>query len=378
MAKNKRIYYAAQQVGIKADGDSGQFTAIHGVQSVSMTTNFNLNQVFELGQLEIYENIEDIPDVEISLTKVLDGYPLIYHLATMGATTTSPTLAGRSNSKCLFGLAIFSDTADAAEGTPNNVVQCSGMFVNSVTYNFPADDNFTEEVTLVGNDKVWANTLGYGDPLGTLPTPSFDGKFSSTVDDGPQGAGGVNRRENFVFDSTLDPYCTKLPPEVVGIGLDGYNVKDVNGEYGAHINSITASVDMGRETIDELGRFAPYHRFLTFPTEVTCEIEVTSISGDMVSATEAGIYTTETDQCAIVGNLKNRTIRLATCEGTLIYLGAKNKLQSVNYGGGDTGGGNATVTYTYSNFNSFTVTHSGDPHENGNAWWRNAESSGYA
>jgi hypothetical protein len=44
-----------------------------------------------------------------------------------------------------------------------------------------------------------------------------------------------------------------------------------------------------------------------------------------------------------------------------IDLGTKNKLQSVSYGGGDTGGGNVTNTFNYSNFNDFSVTHSGDP-----------------
>ena len=41
--------------------------------------------------------------------------------------------------------------------------------------------------------------------------------------------------------------------------------------------------------------------------------------------------------------------------GTVIDLGEKNKLSSVSYSGGDTGGGNATVTYSYSNFNVLTV-----------------------
>ena len=65
---NNRIFYAVQQVGLKPDGGyyhADAFRALHGVQSVGMTTNFNLSQVFELGQISIYENIEDIPDVEV-------------------------------------------------------------------------------------------------------------------------------------------------------------------------------------------------------------------------------------------------------------------------------------------------------------------------
>ena len=41
--------------------------------------------------------------------------------------------------------------------------------------------------------------------------------------------------------------------------------------------------------------------------------------------------------------------------GTILDLGVKNKLSSVSYSGGDTGGGNVTVSYSYSNFNVLTV-----------------------
>ena len=208
---NNRVYYAIHQVGIKEDGNSGAFAAddvLHGVQSVGMSTNFNLEQVFELGQLAIYENIENIPDVQVDLSKVLDGYPLIWHQATKGTTTTSPTLVGRSTSKCIFGMSIFDDTQEAAEGAASTTVQCSGMYASSVSYTFSRDGNFTESVTLVGNDKVWANAPTYGETLNpNLPTPVFSGGFSSTTDDSPIGQGGVNRRENLLFattESTLD------------------------------------------------------------------------------------------------------------------------------------------------------------------------------
>ena len=54
----------------------------HGVQSVGITTTFNLEQVFELGQLAIYENVEGTPDVEVTMSKVLDGYIPLFCLAT--------------------------------------------------------------------------------------------------------------------------------------------------------------------------------------------------------------------------------------------------------------------------------------------------------
>lgn len=397
----KRIYYAVQQVAISPDVPAApSWTEVHGVQSVGMTTTFNLDQVFELGQLAIYENIEGIPDCEVTLTKVLDGRPLVYHLATMDAGDTtvqdaSPTLAGRSNAKCYVSVSIFSDTAESAAATSaDSQVQMSGMYVSSLAYNIPLEDNMTEDVTLVGNNRVWANQTPGSSLAGDWPDArdlsSVGGQFNNTDDAGLNGS-GVQRRENLVFGSypynfTLalaaglteadangavnDPDITVLPNDIPGITASGTNELTA-GEYGAHLSNISVSCDLGREEIFELGRRGPYHRVVTFPIEVTCELEVTATSGDLVSATEPGILSTpgSTDNCGDANNLSNRTIRLVTCDSTILYLGTKNKLASVNYGGGDAGGGNVAVTYTYTTFNDLTVLNRTDPASSGTAWY---------
>lgn len=375
---NKRIFFPAQQVGIKADGAS-TFTALHGVQSVTTSTTFNLSQVFELGQLAIFENIENIPDVETTITKVLDGYPLIYHSAT--STASSPSLSGRSNEKCLVAIGIFSDTANSANGNPISEVQFSGMYVNSLQYNFPLEDNFSEQVTMAGNNKMWANdpNLVGNAPWTGASSLNFTGAFSSNAD-GPIGSGGVNRRENMNFltaatglDSNgmvADPDCTILPPDIFGISASGTNKKSDGQNFDVSISNISVNADLNREAIFQMGRKGAFHRYVNFPVQVTCEIGVTSTSGDMVSATEYGIRTPASlAACQDGGNLQNRTIRIATCEGTRLYLGLKNKLASVNYSGGDATGGNVEVTYTYNTFNDLTVIHSGDPNALGSTWW---------
>jgi hypothetical protein len=43
-------------------------------------------------------------------------------------------------------------------------------------------------------------------------------------------------------------------------------------------------------------------------------------------------------------------------DGSRFDLGTKNRLSSVNYTGGDAGGGNATTTYSFSTYNDLTVT----------------------
>lgn len=358
---NKRIFYAVQQIGFAQLG-AGVLTAVHGVQSCGINTTFPLEQVFEMGQISIYANIEGIPDVEITAEKVLDGYPLIGHFATQGATTA--TLVGRSNQKCQVGLSIFPDTQDSASGAPVNTVVMSGMSLSAWSFNFPVDGNFTESCTIVGNHKVWYNGSA---SVGALPT--FSGAFLNNADT-PAASEGVNRRQNMIFGSAwlnasasgldvngaiTDPNCTVLPfgvGGIPGISSSGVNVSD-GSEYSAHVTSIGTSVDLSRTALNELGRKIPYHRFAQFPAQVTTTIEIISVSGDLVSATEAGV-------AAGGRNTTDQTIRIAVKEGTRINLGTKNRLASVQMGGGDTGGGNVTLTYTYNNFNDFTVTHSGD------------------
>ena len=73
MAHNQRIFYACQAVAIAPRG-TGTLAASHvvyGLQSVGMSSTFSLDQVFEMGQLAIYENIEEVADIEITLEKVI-------------------------------------------------------------------------------------------------------------------------------------------------------------------------------------------------------------------------------------------------------------------------------------------------------------------
>ena len=66
MSSNNRIFYACQAVAITNQGDDSVeaingYDMVYGLQSVGMTTNFNLEQAFEHGQIEIYEKIEGTP-----------------------------------------------------------------------------------------------------------------------------------------------------------------------------------------------------------------------------------------------------------------------------------------------------------------------------
>jgi hypothetical protein len=373
---NKRIFYATQAVAVgdigataakdsylgSGTGDfigTGNVMIAHGLQSIGITTNFNLEQIFELGQLSLYENYEEVPDIEVTFEKVLDGYSLMYHLGTVQAT--SPTLTGRANARADVRMAVGFDTKDyMSVGVNSGVAElyCSGMYISSVSYTLGTDGNFTESTTFIGNDKQWLTGSDSGVALLTNNNGVLNSALSSGVfgSDAPVGVdNSVLRRQNLVIGSSGASYGSgNFKTEVPNILEGGSTGSLTNSKYiteagGPFIQSASISVDLGREDIQQLGKKAPYYRYVAFPVDVTCDIEITATNGDNVDAAEEA------------KNLSDHSIQFVLDDSTVFQLGKKNKLTSVSYGGGDTGGGNATITYSFTNSNDFVVLHSGDP-----------------
>jgi len=400
---NNRVFYATQGVALgdraatsivdswqPGDGDldgTGKVMIMHGLQSIGVSTNFNLEQIFELGQLSLYENYEEIPEIEVSFEKILDGYTLAYHAGT--PTAANATLTGRAAPRSDIRMVIGYDTSDEIQegGTNSGVAElyCSGTYISSVSYSLSTDGNFTESTTFVGNDKQWLTDTDSGGLLVT-GTGTIASAFSSSVfgNDAPVGeANSVLRRQNVVTGSTGKSFGsgsvnfrTVVPAFIEGgtpgaTGVEGgaytglyTNVTYIDSATGPYLQSASVSVDLGRENISQLGKKAPYYRYVSFPVDVTCDIEVIAVGGDNIDAYEEGYPSAGTGKntgVPVGKNLANHSIQFVHDDSTVIQLGNKNKLTSVSYGGGDAGGGNATVSYSFTNSNDFVVLHSGDP-----------------
>lgn len=344
---NNRIYYAIQAVKVKpcrtTDGGTsyqyGSEYLLRGIQSVGMTSNFNLEQVYQLGQVELYDQVEEVPNIEVTMTKVLDGTRLTYNLCNDGNTANSSNglnLSEVTDRRCDLALGIWSDTLSITSGGADYYVVCTGMYVSNISYKFATDGNLTEDITLVGNHKKWGLNSGGGIT-----------SFNSGIGANAEGR-KVARRWALDKASSVLPSGNGGVPGTFGSGL--------------HVNSMTLTCQLGREAINELGRRSPYYRYIKFPVEVTSEIEVTATLGDNIDADDFELLT----GCSATasGNLVDKSIKVVVCNpsgtgaGTkyTVDLGDKNKLTSVNFAGGDTGGGNATATYSFQTFNFFKVT----------------------
>lgn len=327
MSNNKRIFYATQALKLTPVTENGsvETTSIvpGGVQSVGVNTNFNLEKVFQLGQLEQYDSIENNPQVEITINKVFDGTKPLF-LITMGGTSdvTSLSLVEGANNRVNLTLNVYDDTGYGSSGTPEAVLTCTGLYASNFSYTFPTDGNITEEVTLVGTNKTWAV-----------------GNASDSIFETPEKSKGIARRWKFNYDECLFP---------TGEG----------GMRDAVLSNVTVSMDLGREPIYTLGEYEPYLRYVNFPVEITTEITSIGTDGDFLGISETQY------SCTGTSTIKDHPIKLAICgsgsgDTLTIDLGAKNKLQSVNYTGGDTGGGNVEISYSFTTDNTFIMTAGG-------------------
>jgi len=201
------------------------------------------------------------------------------------------------------------------------------MFMQSVTFTFPTDGNATEDVTLISTNKKWYNTSA-GDAIGT-----------------EKSAPGIVRRWKFNLEESTLPY-----------GPGGMRP-------GSPVSSVTISADLNREPVYTLGSYEVYDRSIQFPVEVTCEIESLAIDGDFIDLDEVQ-YGCTTGSTAGGSKLNNFAIEFFVCgrdagDNLRINLGNKNKLNSISYGGGEAGGGNLTITYSFTTDNTLTVTPQG-------------------
>jgi|694.fasta_scaffold00202_57 hypothetical protein len=383
---NKRIFYASQSINLQpvstgtanpinyrnathyvkyGDGDS--WVVPLGLQSAGVSTTFNSEPVSQLGTLQIYAQTETSPEVEVTLSKILDGTAPLYSICTAKVDPSDDTILSSINADLTqvatnmvnVRIAVASDTGAAATGTAKHHTLCERMYLSSVSFTFPVDGNATEEVTLVGTNKSWGSSV-------TLP-----GDDTAT----PYGTGtdAIVRRQYIsvtgtATSATRDEYDridqSDLPDNsILPVKLPRYSI---NGVSQPRLQNITVNASFNRENINELGFFGPYYKYTTFPLEVTSEFEVIAVSGDLVNANDFEYQDNEGNAASAFDcttkytNLANEEIVIKVCgittnDSLYLDLGKKNKLTSVNYTGGDTGGGNATITYSYQTFNKLNV-----------------------
>ena len=368
----KRVFYGSTHLAIRpttydtaGTPTTGSFMAPQGIQSVGFNTSVAFEPIFQLGQTELYGRTESqSPEVEATISKAFDGTQPLYTTIMGGNTAVNnkqPTELTLNH--CELDMGIYSENVPYASGTAESAVYCSGMYLTNVSMTFPIDGMATEEITLLGDTKkhlATSNISAYENVnagTGTAPAPYQ--RWSMDVD-----------------NSTLPS------------GVKNYAIQ-----------SVSVSMGMGREALQEIGSRGKYCRYPTYPFEVTTDFEVivggamTTRGAEPSAATtsavdidsydfvndvglacfsdakysiEPGVSPTDNqiDQGYIDTGFRDQTIKLKFCGKTSgdslsISLGDKCRATSQNYSGGDTGGDNATMSYSFQSYDEFKLDHSG-------------------
>lgn len=285
---SNRIFYAVQNVDLAGVNS--------GWQSVGINGTVDFEQIFELGRLDIYKNIEGVPSVEVTLERILpSGGNTVWEA--LGNDMTAAAAARPTLNMQVANDNVTPYTAEA-------FVQCTGLYLSSYSVNFQIDGAMTESVTLVGNHLNW--------------TAGASGATIQPSGTGLEHDGSLIRRQDV---TGVAPYP-----------LD-------------RLQSLTISMDFSREDLFELGSKSPYYKAAGFPIEVTAEMEYLATKD--VTGLEF-----EADQNADVTGKQTVSI---TALGKTYSMG-EARLTASNYSGGDAGGGNATISYSFVGYNYYKVT----------------------
>lgn len=310
---NQRVFYACQ-------GICYNDVPVEGVQSLTMNTQQDNIVLDQYGSFTVHKIVPNYPEITINVSRIVSsGIDLIY------SGTLEENINTHSNTMCLF---IGKDTESKLANSPLDDetynVFLSGVSVNSVSYDFSANGNFTEQIELKTYHKLFNKC------------PVAKSIFTNL-----RTSGTVNRRQH--LDTADSVIATDLLPA------------------DARISNVSVNANFGIQDIKEFGMNVSnpnnIYRYATLPiittTSVTAIINGSGL--DFYDIDPVNHPQDPTHLCKYSGlNSGIVPLKFVLCSNLELNAGT-GSLTSVEYNGGDTGGGNVEVTLTFESANQFTL-----------------------
>lgn len=313
---NNRVFFACQAVevsGVGFPGTAGRY--LQGVQSVSMSSTADTEQVFQFGSVGIFENYNTrtTGDGEITIEKFIAAK------------------ANHSIGAMLCGDAVVSGTYGFMNGTATQSVP-AGSTEYTYGFNNMASKKISLNVYILpeASGIVKSGTSAAGTKISFVDAIVSEYSVSAQID-GPATESVTFVSNNFGSSAAASTLADAQ------FNYDGNVVKrgNISGDFSDG-DSVSYSVSIGNEDLFSLGQLDPYAKVPTFPASVT--VEATRKAKSDFNSAAGGSNTTK-----------------STTFGELSVGAAGLVLTNTSYGGGDAAGSNATITETYSSFNSFNV-----------------------
>jgi hypothetical protein len=294
-------------------------TKIHGVQTVNVSASYEVTNLTMKGL-----------GVGIGLSNSVKGFNVrnFYKKPTMEVSFTK-ILGDNISSVFPANFKFFKTPPDPFEIRVGVVggggMKFKDMVLKSITYNFPNEGNFTEQLAYEGH------------MVEDLPELTETNYYTSNPNTWPEFTGTVKRRKDFNITGNT------FPKEVAGL-LFGQN--EQAGKSGILL-SVEASLNMNYGEIPTFGYFPSVrNKYISLPIDISCTYEVLDkgyknqnnlfYNGYLVSGYSVGDY------------VEPQSIIIASYP--TINLGTGNFLTNIDRSGGDAGQSDYSVyKYTYKN-----------------------------
>jgi hypothetical protein len=307
---NQRVFYACQ-------GICYNDVPVEGVQSVTLNTQQENIILDQYGSLKIHKYVPNYPEVTIGVSRIISsGIGLIY------SGTIEDNINTHNNNLCLFiGKDTESKLAESPASDTYNIL-LSGVSINSVAYNFPANGNFTEDIELKCYHKYFNQCL-----------------VSNTVFSQLRSSGLVNRRQHLSSsESIIAQGLLPADSNITNVTIDAnFGIQDIK-EFGMNVSNPNQQ-----------------YRYATLPITVTTTVNAV-INGSGLDFYDIDTNSSEaTHLCKFSGlNSGIVPLKFILCGSQELNVGT-GSLTSVSYDGGDTGGGSVEVSLTFESANQFTL-----------------------
>lgn len=317
---SSRIFYALQQVSVTNPLTSAT-TVLSGVQSVGASSTTNIENFSRFGSTGAHTILQDL-DLEITVENALGaGWDNILTAVGMGGAHDAGKTA----------------TVKIEYLTSTGVVQTLTLdaIISSYSMQMGVDGPATESVTFQNNGNA---VFGAGTGGAELSTGG--------------GVCAVITRPEFsgFQEAYSDNHCEGSPT------WTSYSV--------GNLVSVSASMDIGTEKVNVLGQSLSFGKYVTFPIETSMEIEQHldpengtydqgQTSDDNIGSFMSGGIQAAPNDKSLVDRLYHTLIKLP--ENYYGMGGAR--LTGVSRSGGDVGGGQVSITSSFSSVNDlFYVT----------------------
>jgi len=366
MANRNRVIYQSEGLFVSKDASlSGAADAeqLGRVQSANYSFTINRQDVNQYGDLARIDSLVlDPPTVSLDFTYYLtDGFnerALGFFVQNSGGVNTQRGGGANSNTAGNFasghltansGVNMYIVTSPDGEDlnkagagealdAADTVIGIGNCYLSDYSLDLSVGSLPTVSVTMEGANM---NSTSTGDGI---HTPAIDQENGTALDTiatvtlpNPTKDGGI------VGGSGATTPLTALRPGDITVSLTdvaGESLADIDGEDGAHIQSVSISLPLSRSPIQRLGSKFPFSRDVDFPVDVS--MSVSAVMNDTHSANLVNILNSGVQDVSFFINNPQTSPTLRAIKGTLKGV----KLDSESFSSSI--GSNKTVDLTFS------------------------------